>query len=76
MNGIRWETKQSVILANRGGTRVLPHHIHLTSVRLKKKSGRGPVSLKNNKGRIQVTFDDSKPGGADDYIITLSFDTF
>tara|TARA_R110002095_G_scaffold188226_5_gene165676 strand:- start:142576 stop:143625 length:1050 start_codon:yes stop_codon:yes gene_type:complete len=76
MNGIEWKTTQTQVLANQGGTRVLPHHIHLTSVRLKKQRGRGPVSLKVTESQIQVTFDDSKPGGASHYVIVLSFDTF
>ncbi|MCA9016439.1 MAG: hypothetical protein KDA77_13990 [Planctomycetaceae bacterium] len=76
MNGIEWKTTQAQVLANQGGTRVLPHHIHLTSVRLKKQRGRGPVSLKTSENEIQITFDDSKPAGANDYVIVLSFDSF
>lgn len=76
MNGIKWETKQSTVLANQGGTRILPHHIHLTSVRLKKQRGRGPVTLKIEQDQIHITFDDRTPAGSNDYVIILSFDTF
>lgn len=76
MNGIQWETKQSTVLANQGGTRVLPHHIHLTSVRLKKQRGRGPVTLKKEQDQVHITFDDRKPAGSNDYVIMLTFDTF
>ena len=76
MNGIRWETKQITELANQGGTRVLPHRIHLATARLTKQEGRGPVTLKVNQDDIAITFDDSKPGGHDDYVIQLTFDTY
>lgn len=76
MNGIKWETKQTTVLANQGGTRILPHHIHLTSVRLKKQRGRGPVTLKIEQDQIHITFDVRTPAGSNDYVIILSFDTF
>ena len=76
MNGIRWDTRQVQELPNRGGTRALPHRLHLTTARLKKLKGRGPVTLKIEPEQIRVTFDDGKPPGANDYVINLTFDSY
>ncbi|QDT26913.1 hypothetical protein Enr10x_22250 [Gimesia panareensis] len=76
MNGIRWDTREVQELPNRGGTRALPHRLHLATARLKKLKGRGPVTLKIEPEQIHVTFDDGKPPGANDYVINLTFDSY